>query len=69
MISRPKSKEPNSAGLVALSKEEERQADSPLGLLATAAELRRRAAEMEDSNDSDTMLRVAAGYEQRAGRR
>lgn len=54
------------AHVAAQQKAEERYANSSLGLLATAAELRRAAEGMRDSNDRDAMLRVAAGYEQRA---
>lgn len=54
--------------LIARAKEEERRADSPLGMDATAAQLRRAAQDMVDSNDRDAMLRLAAGYAQRAAR-
>jgi len=47
-------------------KEQERYGDSPAGMRATAAALRQSAAEMMDSNDREAMLRVAAGFEQRA---
>jgi hypothetical protein len=42
------------------------QAASPNGLQATARELRARAREMADSNDREAILRLAAGYGQRA---
>lgn len=47
-------------------KDQERYSDSPAGMRATAAGLRQSAAHMVDSNDRDAMLRVAAGFEQRA---
>lgn len=56
----------NQVLIVARRKAHERYADSPAGMLATAAHLRHRAAEMTDDNDRDTMIRVAAGYEERA---
>ena len=40
--------------------------DSSQGMHATADELRRAARQMLDSNDRAAMLRIAAGYEQRA---
>jgi hypothetical protein len=49
-----------------LSASAERHANSPPGLRATAADLRSKAIKMTDSNDRDAMLRLAAGYEQRA---
>jgi hypothetical protein len=61
-----RSPEPNRAILAARVKSQERYADSPPGLQATAAHLRARAGDMEDSNDRAAMLRLAAGYEQRA---
>ena len=59
----------NQALIVARRKADERYADSPAGMLATAANLRHRAAEMTDDNDRDAMIRVAAGYEERAAQR
>jgi hypothetical protein len=56
------------AAFVARLKSEERQAASPKGLQASAAELRSRARQMADTNDRDAMLRLAAGYEQRANK-
>jgi len=58
--------EENRAMLEARHKAEERQANSPPGMQARAAELRARAGEMEDTNDRDAMLRLAAGYVRRA---
>lgn len=69
MTGRPAAeRELNRALVIAERKAEDRYADSPPGLRATAAELRRQAGAMIDRNDRDTMLRLAAGYEQRAAR-
>ena len=59
-------REENRAIAVARRKAEERYRESPAGMRAAAAELRRSAIEMTDTNDRDAMLRVAAGYEQRS---
>lgn len=59
-------REETRALLAARLKSEERYADSAPGMQAQAVQLRRRAMEMKDSNDRDAMLRLAAGYEQRA---
>jgi len=56
----------NQALIAARQKEEDQRADSAAGMLATAAQLRHSAGGMTDSNDRDTMIRVAVGYEQRA---
>lgn len=59
-------RELNRALVVAERKAEDRYGDSPPGMRATAAQLRRQAGDMTDRNDRDTMLRLAAGYEERA---
>jgi hypothetical protein len=64
MTSRPP--EESRALLEARIKSQELYAESPPGLQATAANLRAKAGEKEDSNDRAAMLRLAAGYEQRA---
>jgi len=58
--------EENRTMLEARHKAEERHANSPPGMHATAAELRASAGKMEDANDRDAMLRLAAGYARRA---
>jgi hypothetical protein len=47
-------------------KEDERHAASPAGMRETASYLRRTADSMLDSNDRETMVRLAVGYERRA---
>lgn len=64
-----KAPEPTKALIAAMLKEEDQDGRSPAGLRATAAGLRQRASRMADSNDQQTMLRIAAGYEHRAGMR
>lgn len=59
-------REEHHAVVVAQRKAEERYAASPVGMRETAAYLRRSADAMQDSNDRDAMLRLAAGYECRA---
>ena len=67
MADRPKAhREVTRADLEARHKAEARFADSDLGMRATAADLRRRATEMVDSNDRDVMFRLALDYEKRA---
>lgn len=48
-------------------KAEENYINTPRGMYVTAEELRHDAGHMLDSNDRDAMLRIAVGYEQRAG--
>ena len=52
--------------VLAERKADERYAASLAGMQATAAELRRGAVLMRDSNDREAMLRIAADYDQRA---
>ncbi|HWE76037.1 MAG TPA: hypothetical protein VG328_22950 [Stellaceae bacterium] len=47
----------------------ERAKNSPDGMRETARGLRERALQMPDSNDRDTMLRLATEYERRANHR
>lgn len=59
--------EPAKALITARVKEQERYWDAPVGMQATAAALRERATKMVDSNDREAILRLAEGYDQRAG--
>ena len=54
------------AAAEAWRKSQARFAESAGGMQAAAAQLRVDADAMIDGNDRDTMLRLAAGYEQRA---
>ena len=67
MVGKPAGeREEHQALVAARRKAEERYAASPVGMRETAAYLRRSADAMQDSNDRDAMLRLAAGYECRA---
>src|SRR5689334_23205339 len=67
MMNRKPAEGEQTAALVAAErKADERIAASPLGMRATASELRRKAHEMKDRNDQDAMVRLAAHYEERA---
>jgi hypothetical protein len=52
--------------LKAQHKAAEKYAESAAGMQARAVHLRSEATAMTDTNDRDVMLRLAAGYEQRA---
>ena len=58
--------EENRAAIAARQVSEERFRDSAPGLLETARELLFRASQMTDTNDRNTILRMAAGYQRRA---
>jgi hypothetical protein len=67
MTGRPAAERREHTALVAAQrKAEARYWESPAGMRATAAELRRTAIEMTDRNDCNAMLRLAASYERRA---
>lgn len=56
----------NHAIAAAQRRAEDQYAESPVGMHAAAADLRRHAVHMMDSNDRATMIRLAAAYERRA---
>ena len=56
----------NRAIITARLEQEERYQHSAAGMQGKAAGLRQRATEIRDTNDRDTMLRLADGYERRA---
>ena len=62
-------REKSKADLQARHKAEARFAESASGMQALATRLRRDADAMADTNDRDAMLRLAAGFEQRAAAR
>ena len=62
----PRVPELNKALIAAKLEKEEQHAQSAAGMRAMARALRKRATQMLDGNDHEAMLRVAAGYEQRA---
>ena len=67
MAIRPAAERAGNEALVAAKREaNERYPDSPTAMLAAAAELRRNASDMGDSNDRNAMIRLATAYEQRA---
>ena len=67
MVGRPVADRAERRAIVAAErKAEEKHEESAFGMKAKAAELRRRAVSMADSNDRNAMLRVANGLERQA---